>query len=200
MATFCLIRHAAHDWLARGLAGRLPGVSLNADGHEQAAHLAARLANAPLRAIYSSPLERAVQTAQPLAQRLNLPLQISEEINEIDFGDWTGQTFDQLNDEPQWAPFNAFRSGTRLPGGELMLEAQTRIVAHMERLRARHEGEHIALFSHGDIIKAALAYFLGVPLDVFGRLEISPASLSIIALDDYAPRILCVNDTGALPF
>jgi probable phosphoglycerate mutase len=198
MATFYLIRHGAHDLLGRAMAGRMPGVHLNADGQRQAEQLAERLAAAPIRAIYSSPLERARETAAPLAARLGQPVQISEALGEIDFGDWTGHTFEELREIPRWQQFNSYRSGTRIPQGELMLEAQARIVGEMERLRELHSHDHIGIVGHADVIKAAVAYYLGVPLDLFQRIEISPGSVSIVTLSDYGPRVLRVNDTGEL--
>ncbi len=196
--TFLLIRHAAHSLLGVRMAGRMAGVNLNETGQAQANALALRLAGIPLAAIYSSPLERAVQTAAPLATQSGLPVQISEAITELDYGNWTGCTFEELDAMPGWRPYNMFRSGARIPGGEMMLDAQTRTVSFMQALCQAHPGEQVALVSHADIIKGALAYYLGVPLDLFLRIEISPASVSVIALDEYGPHILRVNDTGAL--
>lgn len=196
--TFLLIRHAAHSLLGVRMAGRMAGVNLNETGQAQANALALRLTGVPLSAIYSSPLERAVQTATPAAAHLGLPVRISTAITELDYGDWTGRTFEELDAMPGWRPYNAFRSGSRIPGGEMMLNAQARTVSFMQELCHIHPGGHVALVSHADIIKGALAYYLGVPLDLFLRIEISPASVSVIALDEYGPHILRVNDTGAL--
>jgi probable phosphoglycerate mutase len=195
--TFYLIRHGAHDWLGKGIAGRLPGVSLNAAGRAQSDRLADRLAGVPFAAIYASPLERAQETAAPLAARRGLTVETLNDIHEMNFGDWTGKTFAELDAEPLWRPFNTFRSGTRLPGGgETMAEAQLRMVTGMERLRARHPDASVALVGHGDPIRAAVAYFLGVPLDLCARIEIESASVSVAALADWGPRVLRVNDTG----
>jgi probable phosphoglycerate mutase len=196
--TFLLIRHGAHDLLGKRIAGRGPGVHLNEQGRAQVESLAERLEHLPIRAVYSSPLERARETALPLAARLGLPLQVSEEITELDFGDWNGQTFEELRGQPEWNLFNSYRSGTRIPNGELMLEAQARMVAWMGRARERHPDGCVALVGHGDPIKAAVAYSLGVPLDLFQRLEISPASVSVLLLSDWGPQVLCVNHTGKL--
>lgn len=195
--TFLLIRHAAHDLLGRTIAGRMPGVSLNERGRAQAQELAQRLVPLPLAAAYSSPLERARETAAPIAARHGLPVTVLDAINELDFGEWTGQTLAALADHPRWQPFNAFRSGTRVPGGETMAEAQRRMVGAMEALCARHPDGSVALVGHGDPIKSAVAYFLGVPLDLFQRIEISPASVSVVTLADWGPRVLCVNNRGA---
>lgn len=191
--TFLLIRHAMTDSVGRTLAGRMPGVHLNDAGQAQAQALAERLAVVPLSALYSSPLERARETAQPLADRQGLTIRVAEEIGELDYGDWTGRAFEELAGQVQWDHYNTFRSGTRIPNGELMLEAQARIVTFMERLRAEYPGGIVALISHSDLLKAALAYFLGAPLDLFGRIEIEPASVSGVEFNDWGPRILYIN-------
>lgn len=161
MTTFLLIRHAMHSFDSKTRAGRTPGVLLGAAGEAQAARLAGRLSTSPLKAIYSSPLERTRQTAQAIGEKLNLSPQICEELNELDFGEWMGRKFDDLRPLEKWRHFNSFRCGTRAPNGELMLETQTRIVALMQRLRERHANDCVALVSHGDVIKSAVAYCLG---------------------------------------
>jgi probable phosphoglycerate mutase len=201
-ATFYLIRHGSTDLAGHTLAGRAAGVHLNAHGRAQAERLAERLAATPIQAVYSSPLERARETAHPLAARLRLTVTIDAAINELDFGDWTGRRIADLDSSaaPGWKPFNTFRSGTRAPGGEHMAEAQRRMVGALEQLRARHPGQHVALVGHADPIRATLAYFLGAPLDLMLRIEISPASISVIELADWGPRVLCVNHADeALP-
>ena len=196
--TFLLIRHAAHGLLNHKMAGCMAGVHLNEAGQAQALQLAERLAQVPLAALYSSPLERAQETAAPIAARLNLPIQICPAIVEINYGDWTGLTFDELQARPEWQSYNLFRSGARIPGGEMMLEVQARVVTEMQKLCLQHPEQRIALVSHADAIKGALAYYLGMPLDLFLRLEISPASVSILTLNEFGPQVLCVNDTGSL--
>ena len=194
MTTFYLLRHASNDYLTeKKIAGWRPGVHLNEQGRKEAEALAAKLAAEPIHAIYSSPLERARETADPLALKLGLKVQISDAVGEIKFGKWTDQSLKQLDSNPEWQRWNSFRSGTPIPEGELMIEAQTRVVREMLRLRSIHPAEGVALVSHGDVIKAALAYFLGVPLDLFQRIEIGPASISVIAVDEHAPRVLRVN-------
>ena len=199
MTTFFLIRHAMTDAVSgRWIAGRRPGLRLNAEGRAQADALAARLAPAGIAALYSGPLERARETAEPLARALNLEARTLDAFDELHFGDWTGRTFDELESEAAWRRFNSFRGGTRPPGGELMLEAQARAVAALARLRDRHAGERVAVVSHGDIVKAALAHYAGIHLDLFQRVEISPASVSLLELGDDGPRILLVNGTGQM--
>lgn len=198
MTRFLLLRHATTDAVGQRLSGRLPGVPLNEAGRAQAQQLAGRLGRVPISAIYSSPLARAVQTAEPLAQARALSPIIREDFLEIDFGTWTNRSFAELEKEPLFQRFNSFRSGTRIPGGELMLEAQTRMIAGLTALGAQHPGETVAVVSHADVIKAAVAYYTGTHLDMFQRLEISPASVSIIEVYAETARLLLLNDTGEL--
>jgi len=195
MTTFLLIRHGAHLLGGDRIAGRTPGVYLSPLGREQAARTAERVVKLPVRAIYSSPIDRTLETARALADRLDLPVQTLNTLAEIDYGDWTGRTLDELRTQPLWKQWNTHRSGTRIPNGELLLETQTRIIAEMHRLHAKHADDCIALVSHGDVIKSALAYCLGVPLDLMLRIEISLASVSVVVIGDYGPWVLCVNNT-----
>jgi probable phosphomutase (TIGR03848 family) len=193
MTTFYLVRHAANDTIGRTIAGRDPGVSLNIAGLRQAENLAGRLARESIQIVVSSPLDRAVETAVPLAKRLGLDIQISDALTELDYGDWTKQNLEQLDAVPKWQQWNSFRTGHRIPAGEMMVEVQARMVTEIQRFRSQYPESGIAIFSHGDPIRAVLAYYLGIPLDLFQRIEIDPASVSILLLDDYAPKIVCLN-------
>ncbi|MDQ3846567.1 MAG: histidine phosphatase family protein [Bacteroidota bacterium] len=198
MTRFLLIRHATNDTVGKRIAGRMAGVRLNKEGWVQAQKLAERLAHLPITAIYSSPLERAMETAEPLARLLQRSTIPCEDFLEIEFGEWTNGTLEELQPQPLFQRFNLFRSCTRIPGGETMLEAQVRMIAGMEKLYNRHQNETVAIISHGDLIKAAIAYYAGIHLDLFQRLEISPASVSIVEVYDETARILLVNDTGGI--
>ncbi|MFO0753153.1 MAG: histidine phosphatase family protein [Thermodesulfovibrionales bacterium] len=200
MTIFLLIRHGTTDSLGRTLAGWQPGVHLNGQGRREAEELAERLAAFSPAALYCSPLDRALETAAPLASRWGIPVQVCEGVGEIRFGEWTGVDFPALSAFPAWKRFNEFRSGTRIPGGEMIGEVQVRMIAEMERMRGLHPEGRVVVVSHGDVIKAAIAYYAGIPLDLMRRIEISPASVSGFALDEYGPVLLCVNHTGALPF
>ncbi|HEX4652969.1 MAG TPA: histidine phosphatase family protein [Candidatus Udaeobacter sp.] len=196
MRRFLFVRHAAHDLMERGvIAGRQSGVHLNACGREQAQQLVERLSLLPIEAIYCSPLERACETAMPLANTLRLPLQIADEFNEIDFGAWTGCTFAELKDVPEWQQWNSFRSTAVIPGGESMLAVQARALKKMSELAKHHA--FVAVFSHGDVIRALLAHFLGIHLDLFQRIEIDSASASLIELGDSSVRVRLVNANAA---
>ncbi|HYP13512.1 MAG TPA: histidine phosphatase family protein, partial [Bryobacteraceae bacterium] len=115
---------------------------------------------------------------------------------EVGSGDWTGRQLDELSSDPGWNRYNSFRSSTRAPGGELMTDIASRVVDEMEELRHRHPNQSVALFSHGDVIKVAVAQYAGIAFDLMHRLEISPASISIIQLADWGCRILAVNMTS----
>ena len=193
MTAFALIRHADHALLGQTIVGRAPGVRLSPEGLRQTEALAEQLEGSPVRALYSSPLERARATAAALAARLRLEVQIADELNEIDYGAWTNKTLADLLDLEEWRRFNIFRSGSRIPDGETMIEVQGRMLRLIERLCSGHPGEMVALVSHGDVIKATLAHYLGVSLDLFQRIEISPASLSVVRMERYGPRVLLLN-------
>ena len=196
MTRFVFVRHAAHDLLARGvIAGRQRDVHLNTVGKKQAQQIAERLSSLPIDAIYSSPLERACETAVPLATMLNLPVQIAEEFNEIDFGAWTNCAFADLAKTPEWQQWNRFRSSAITPGGESMLAVQTRALRKIVELQSCHTC--VAIFTHGDIIRAVFAHFLGVHLDLFQRIEIDAASASLIDLGAHHVRVRLVNGTAA---
>jgi broad specificity phosphatase PhoE len=195
--TFHLVRHAAHDRVGTILCGRMPGVHLGALGKAQAERLAARFANENVAAIHTSPLERAVETSEPIAARLGHPLEICEDIAEIDFGAWSGTSFEVLAQDPRWAAWNNARSNSRPPYGETMLEAQARIVGALEQLRHRYSDRTVILVSHSDVIKAALLYHLGLPIDAYGRFDIEPASISTLAVGDWGSKVLRLNEVMA---
>ena len=194
-----LIRHAVNDWVGEKLAGWTPGVHLNDEGRAQAAALARRLAEVPLAAIYSSPLERTLETAEPLAQAHGLAVQAREGLGETQYGDWTGRTLKELRDEKLWPVVQVYPSGARFPAGESMREVQARIVAELDAIRDSHTGQTVAVVSHSDPIKMAVAHYAGLPLDLFQRLTISPASVTAFAFTQFGPRLLCMNYTDPLP-
>ncbi|KAA3439533.1 histidine phosphatase family protein [Rufibacter hautae] len=198
MTKILLIRHATTDAVGKRLSGRTPGVFLNPEGVAQAQYLAQRLAGLPIHALYSSPLERTLQTAEFISQAQQLPVQQDEAFLELNFGEWTNCAFEELSGKAEFQRFNTFRSMTRIPGGEMMLEAQARFMAGLQKLCAKHPHETVAVVSHSDLIKAAVAYYAGIHLDLFQRLEISPASVSIIEVYEETARILLINDTGQI--
>ncbi|MEG3193417.1 histidine phosphatase family protein [Lysobacter sp. D1-1-M9] len=196
MTRFLLIRHAAIASSGKSLAGRMVGVHLDQRGRRQARALAEQLAGASIAALYSSPLERAVETAEPIATLLGLPVVTCEDFLELAFGQWTDRTFDELATDPRFECFNTLRSCAPVPDGEFMLQAQARMIIGLEKLRLRHPQTTVVVVSHGDLIKAAIAHYAGIPLDLFQRIEIGLASTSIVEVDDRVIRILAVNAGG----
>jgi broad specificity phosphatase PhoE len=198
VTTFFLIRHASCDGLGQMLWGRTPGICLNETGKMQAQCLSGRFKNMNLDAIYSSPLERALQTATVFAEGMKLDVQTSDAVNEINFGEWTGKTFDELSRDKRWRHFNSRRSVRMIPGGESFLEVQNRIFKELETLALQHPQAHVAIISHADVIRAAIAYFSAIPIDLVDRFEISPCSVSVVAMDDDNAMLLTLNNTGEL--
>jgi probable phosphomutase (TIGR03848 family) len=198
VTTFLLIRHGVHALGGERIAGRLPDVRLSETGCVQAEQLAARLDGIRIDAVHSSPLERTWATAVPLARRRGLEVQPCDDLLEIDYGDWTGVELAVLRADERWQQWNAFRSGHRVPGGESMVEVQARALALVQRLSRAHPAGSLALVSHGDVIKALVAQCLGVPLDLFQRIEIGPASVTVLVVAARGPWVLCVNHTGML--
>lgn len=196
MTTVHLVRHGVHSALGHRIVGRAPDVHLSAGGLTQAERVAERLSSVPVAAVYSGPLERARETAAVIAQRHGIGVDVAAAIDELDYGAWTDKSLDALRREPVWEGYNTLRSLTRIPSGELMLEAQARAVTFLEALRAARPDDHVVVVSHGDVIRAALAYVLGMPLDFIQRLEISPGSVSTVSLEPWGPKLLRMNETG----
>jgi len=201
MTLFHLVRHASHDRVGRVLVGRGPA-SLSAWGRREAEVVAATLAGlgtpasgAGLRlaAVVSSPRERARQTADAIAARSGLTVIEDPGLDELDFGAWTGAAFDALHDDPCWQAFNTFRGFAPIPGGETMLAVQARAVASVLRLRAAWPDAALALVSHADVLKAILAHFLGMPLDLMRRIELAPASRSELVVYEQDALVRAIN-------
>ena len=197
MIRFVFIRHAAIDGLGQRIAGRESGRMLNAEGRRQSERLAEQLARRRIDALYASPQPRAIATAAAIGSARGLAPQVTPELDEVDFGDWTGKSYAELDLLPEWRTFNILHSSTRIPSGELLLEVQARVVGLMARLQQSRRDETVVLIRHGDVIRVALAHQLGVPIDFIMRFEIGPASISIVELHEHGPRVLCVNAGAA---
>lgn len=194
MTTFFLIRHAQCDGVGHVLWGRTQDVHLNEDGVSAACLLAQRITQHRLDAIYSSPLERAVETAEKIARRSGIDtVNISESLNELDFGEWTGETVESLENDPVWRNFNTVRSDTPIPGGESIHDAQSRVVDELKQLSAKHENGNVAVVSHADVIKVALAYFVGLDVDKLDQIDIAPCSVTLLRLDGTHADARAVN-------
>lgn len=201
MAYILLIRHGQNDWVNKQrLAGWTPGVHLNEEGRSQAKDLSDRLSSLPIKAIYSSPLERCIETAAFLADPRGLEVVQSGDIGEVHYGDWQGKKIKKLvQKKSKWYAVQHFPSRFRFPGGESLAEVQKRAVAEVERLNRLHEKDLIAIVSHADVIKLILAHYLGTHIDLFQRIAVSPASVSSLVLSESGPvRVLRVNDDGPI--
>ena len=199
MMGLLLIRHALNDWVGERLAGWTPGVHLNDQGRVQASDLTRRLTAASLDAVYSSPLERALETAQPLAEAHGLTVHVREGLGEAQYGDWTGRILQDLREEKLWPAVQVYPSGVRFPGGESFREVQARMVAELDAIRDAHPGQTVAVISHSDPIKLAVAHYAGLSLDLFQRLTINPASVTAFVFGRFGPRLICLNHTDPLP-
>jgi len=190
-----LVRHAENEFVSnKRLAGRLDGVHLNEKGRQQAERLATVFAQKRIHAIYASPLERTMETAQPIARALNLEVYPCPGLLEIDFGVWQGQKLKVLRRRKLWQTIQRAPSRARFPQGESFLEAQKRAVEEIETLAGRHrKREAIVCVTHADVIKLVAAYYLGMPLDAFQRIVIAPASVTTLLIDPQMVYLLNLN-------
>ncbi|PWU07211.1 MAG: phosphoglycerate mutase [Terriglobia bacterium] len=161
--------------------------------------LAQRLASTEIKAVYTSPLERAIETAEPIARKHGLDVRRVQGLGEISIGGWQGLEIAELDRHEDWRRFNTFRSGVRAPGGELMIETQARMIREIDSIRVRHPADTVAVVSHGDPLRSVIAYFLGISLDLVLRMELSTGSLTIVQLDTGNARVLCINQTEEVP-
>jgi len=193
MTVFHLLRHGERQQ-SRVLVGRMPGVGLSEKGRAEIAAVAERLADENIAALYSSPLQRTRETAEIVGARLGLPIEFHDDLLELDFGEWTGATFDAIRAHPSWPAWSTQRSLATIPGGESMREVQKRVVEALLEISQRHLDQAVVLVSHGDVIRAALVFALGMPLDFYGRLEVAQGSLSTLRLDTGGIRVLAINE------
>jgi probable phosphoglycerate mutase len=201
MATIYLVRHGQNEWVEKKrLAGWIPDIHLNEDGRKQAESLAQRLAHLPVSALYSSPVTRCVETASYLGRALNLDVEELDAIGEVRYGEWEGAEIETLSKEKAWYAVQHFPSRFRFPQGEALRDVQARAVAALESLATKHDkSDLIAVVSHADLIKLVLAHYLGVHIDLFQRIVISPASVSVLALmENGMVRVSRINDDGPL--
>jgi len=192
-----LIRHGQTPTTGTVLPGRAPGLHLSADGEAQAAAAAARVAAlGSVAAVYASPMERAQQTALPIAEAVGKRVRCAEGLNECDFGSWTGRSLASLRKLAAWKTVLRYPSGFRFPEGESFAQMQTRALEAVAELVAAHRGKTIVAVSHADVIKAVVAAAAGTPLDLFQRLVISPCSITALCYTGDGPVVLAVNSTG----
>jgi probable phosphoglycerate mutase len=193
-----LVRHAVTAQTGPLLSGRAPGIDLSDKGREQAKALGERLAKLPVAIVYASPIERTTQTAAAVAEHHGLEVQALPGVIEADYGEWTGGKLSELAKTDLWKTVQRAPSRARFPDGESLAEMQTRMVTALEEVVARHPGELVVVVSHADPIKAAIAHYTGVHLDLFQRIVVSPASVTVFELSAHGAAMLKCNDTGSL--
>lgn len=193
MTVFHLVRHGVTSHTGHRLTGWMPDVALTDEGRSQAEAVSSSLAGAPFKAVYASPITRTLETAEIVAAPHRLPVKTRPALGEVQYGKWTNRTFKSLRRAKLWGTLHRWPSAVRFPEGETLLEVQSRAMAEIEVLRARHPRDHILCVSHADVLKLIVAHCLGVPIDLFGRIEISPASITVISIGDSGPRVLTVN-------
>jgi broad specificity phosphatase PhoE len=182
MATFYLIRHGDKE-KADVMVGRLPGIHLTKLGHRQARAISARLSDAPIARIFASPLERAVETAAPLAKAKKLRIETRPALTEVDTGEWTGMPLQKLKRTRAWRELAKFPAGRPIPGGETLPEVQARIVSELIQLNVAYPREHIAVFTHEDPIRLALCHFIGAPMNAYEHITVKLGSICTLRLN-----------------
>ncbi|MGH2680394.1 MAG: histidine phosphatase family protein [Actinomycetota bacterium] len=198
MTTLFLVRHGLTAVTGSRLYGRTPGIHLDERGRRQAIALAERFEGARLTAVYSSPLERCVETLEPTAAAHGLEIGLTDALIEMDAGDWTGRTLPSLRRTKLWQTVQRSPSRFHFPGGESFVDAEARVLDQVERIVARHPRGRVVVGTHGDLVRMLISHLAGAHLDQFQRVMAEPASVSVVHLGDGVPRIMLVNDTGSL--
>lgn len=193
-----LVRHAAHGEVGHVLTGRRAGIALGSAGQAEAEALARRLARRPLDAVRTSPRERCRQTAEAIAAPHGLAVEEDDDLDEIDFGRFSGRSFEDLSDDPAWLAWNRDRATARCPDGETMAEAATRMARALDRAARRAHVREIVLVTHADMIRAAVAAVLGLPLEAIFRFDVDPASVTTVVTEGSDRRLACLNAFGPL--
>ncbi len=202
MPLLLLIRHGENDYTkTHKLAGRLPGVHLNEHGQKQARALAEALTQVPIKAVYSSPLERAVETATPIAKARGLKIQIEKGLLETNVGKWQGRSLASLRLQKQWRVVQQAPSRAQFPEGETFYELQTRIAAAIDKIVRKHKPQDIiACVFHADPIKLAIAHYIGLPLDNFQRLSCDTGSITVLAIGEMGVNLIKSNQRPPFDF
>ena len=195
-ARILLVRHAAHSHLGNLLSGRGGDVPLSSQGRDQARQLAARLSTETIDELHASPVLRAQETARQIAAPRDLPLVTADALDEVDFGNWSGKSFDELETDPAWRYWNEQRDMARAPGGESMKEVQQRVIGHIREVARRCAGQLIVMVTHCDVIRAAIAAILGLSLDRILRFDVDAASVSRILAGEWGEKVISLNESA----
>lgn len=193
MTTLYLVRHAVTADTGKRLSGWTDGVALTDEGRRQSRAVAAGLASVPFKALYSSPIDRTLETAKAIAEPHGLTVRTRRGLGEIDYGKWSNRPLKVLARTKLWQQVMSYPSGVRFPEGETLREAQVRAIAEVEKIHLEHPKGAVCCVSHGDVIKLILAHYLGIHIDLYQRIVVAPASVSLIALGDRGPRVWGLN-------
>ena len=203
MPLLLLVRHGENDYVKTGkMAGRIPGVHLNEKGQKQAQALGEALKNVPVKAVYSSPLERAMETATPIAESHKLTINQEPDLMDTDIGKWQGRSLAALRLTKAWKIVQSAPSRFRFPEGESFVDAQTRYVNTLEQIIQKHNKpkDVVAVVFHADPIKLAVAHFLGMPLDHFQRLSCDTGSLTALYVSEANANLIKLNQRPPFDF
>jgi probable phosphomutase (TIGR03848 family) len=190
---FYLVRHGVTSHTGKKLSGRLPGISLTDVGRKQAEAVAESLAEVPLKFVYTSPIERTAETAKIIASKHGLSVRTNKHLLEVEYGNWTNKSLKVVARTKLWTSVRGWPSGARFPEGESFTEIQSRGVAAIESLRSNHPKDRLCLVSHGDVIRLVMAHYMGIHLDLFQRIHVSPGSISVLSVTDSGPAVLTLN-------
>lgn len=199
MTIFYLVRHAVTEHTGRKLSGWMPDIHLTDEGRAQADAVAERLSRVRLQAVYSSPIERTMETARPIATRHRLPIRTRRRLGEVAFGRWEDRSFGTLRRTKLWGLVQHVPSAARFPDGETFRDVQARAVDEIERIGAEHPRGAVCCVSHADVIKLIVAHYMGLHIDLFQRLAVGPASISVIAVTGGRPMVVALNSSGTDP-
>lgn len=199
MTTLFLVRHAVTSDTGYRLTGWTEGVGLTEEGRKQAEIAARGLSHVDFAAIYSSPIDRTMETARAIAEPHRMRVKSSKGLGEVRYGGWTNRSLKSLMRTKLWDTVQRFPSAARFPDGESVREVQARAITEIERIATEHPKGKVCCVSHGDVIKLIAAHYLGVHIDLYQRIVIGPASVSVISLTSYGPRILALNNCPLTP-
>ena len=193
MTTFFFVRHGVTSHTGNRLSGWLPDIHLSDEGRAQAEAVASALAKVPLKAVYSSPIDRTLETARIVAAPHDLNVRTRRNLGEVEYGTWTNRSLKTLARTKLWSTVQRFPSGARFPDGETLRETQARALEELEKIREEHPKQAVCIVSHADVIRLVTAHYLGMHIDLFQRLMISPASYSVVSVGELGPVVQSVN-------
>ncbi len=199
MTIFYLVRHGVTSHTGHRLSGRMPDIHLSDAGMTEAEVAANSLAKVRLKSIYSSPIDRCIETARIIAGKHGLPVRTRKDLAEVEYGTWTNKSLKTVTRTKLWSSVQNWPAGTRFPEGESFVEIQSRGVAILEDLRTRHPKDRVCVVSHGDVIRLVMAHYMGIHLDLFQRILITPASISVLSVTDSGPVVLTLNAPPGSP-